>query len=446
MNLFNQSNLARAVLLVVSLAFISGCKDASKAEPEVKTGQVVAEAEASASSGSGVKTPLPEEPIGEPQEFEVNAEGLLASALPESLLKEGWVNLFDGQSLFGWFIVGKANWRVEDGLIKVDRGEKSFLSTNLKLADYELSVDFRADAKTNSGVFLRSQPSPQDVTMDCIELNIAPPENPFPTGSLVQRIKVEPSALGSFDPSQWHTFTVKLVGDQVTVSLNGKQIVSYTDDSGLRYGHISLQHNEGRAEFKNIRFRPIDPKPLKLDASWEDDWVKSAKDGATFNVEPTDSGLKVSGGLGQLQSKAEFGDFVLQATYQLAKPEVNSGIFFRCVREGMLDGYECQLNHAIKGDDPLQPADAGAGAIFRRAPARVVVGDGSKPTYVTLFAQGPTLVTWINGVQVVDFTDTRPADDNPRKGLRLAPGPIALQGHDPTTEALFQSIAVTELK
>src|SRR5690606_33992434 len=110
-----------------------------------------------------------------------------------------------------------------------------------------------------------------------------------------------------------------------------------------------------------------------------------------------------------------------------------------------LDGYECQVNHAIADDDPLRPLDAGAGAIFRRQSARIVIGDGSQPTYLTLLANGPQFVTWINGVQVVDFYDTREPDENPRKGLRLEAGPIALQGHDATTDVTFQSIAISPL-
>ncbi|MDX1927756.1 MAG: DUF1080 domain-containing protein [Pirellulaceae bacterium] len=443
------NNSLRSILAGTSLAAFllfsfPGCESSRKSDEattSVETGQPQQQAAA----------PVEEPPIAEPAEFEVDAKGLLAATLDETALKDGWISLFDGQSLFGWSIVGKANWRVEDGIIKVDRGEKSFLCTNLKLADCELSVDFKADAKTNSGVFLRTQPSPEDVTVDCIELNIAPPDNPFPTGSLVKRQKLEPAdlekQLGKFDPTQWHTFRIRMAGDKIAIALDGKKILEYVDDSRLRHGHISLQHNEGHVEFKNVRLRPLDDATaLKLDKSWESDWDKSTKEGAELGVEVTDAGLKLTGGLGQLQSKSDWGDFILQATYQLAKPEVNSGIFFRCVRDSMLDGYECQLNHAIANDDPLQPADGGAGGIFRRAPARIVIGDGSKPTYVTLIAHGPHLMTWVNGIQVVDFVDTRPADDNPRKGLRTAAGPISLQGHDPTTEAIFQSIRISSIK
>jgi Domain of Unknown Function (DUF1080) len=425
--------------LVVCL--LSGCNGTSNVDKNA-----TAQSEPTSATNSAGNITQPPVAAETPKEFVVNAEQLLKAALPEDQLKEGWVSLFDGQSLFGWFIVDKANWRVEDGVIKVDNGEKSFLCSSIKIADYELQVDFRGDTKTNSGIFLRTLPSPGNVAEECLELNIAPPENPFPTGSFVQRKKLEPSELGNFDPTQWHTYHVRLEGDQVTVQLDGKKILEYLDDSALRAGHISLQHNEGRAEFRNVRLRPMQGKSLKLSKDWQEDWTESHKEGAEFKVTNNAEGLSLTGGLGQLQSKSDYGDFMLQATYKLAKPEVNSGIFFRCIRETILDGYECQLNHAIVEEDPLRPADAGAGAIFRRQPARVVVGNGSTPTYISLFASGPQMLTWVNGIQVVDFVDTRPVDANPRKGLRTEPGPIALQGHDPTTDVTFTSIKITELK
>lgn len=377
-------------------------------------------------------------------QYEINAKLLLESCLPEKLLKDGWVRLFDGQSLDGWFSVGDANWRVEEGIIRVDTGEPSFLCTTFQLADYELMVDFRCDPATNSGIFLRAPASPLDVAKDALELNIAPPDNPFPTGSFVKRQKLEPKDLGELDVTAWHTFRVRLDGEKVKVWLDEKPIAELTDTTKLGRGYISLQHNQGRVEFRNVLMRPIDATSLALQADWEKDWVKSAKD--KFEVSVTADGLNLKGGLGQLQSKKQWSDFVLQAVYKLAKPEVNSGIFFRCVPGAILDGYECQLNHAVTDADPLRPVDAGAGAIFRRQPARIVVGDGTTPTYVTLLAVGNQFATWVNGLRVTDFADTRPADENPRKGSRLAEGPISLQGHDATTDVTFSSIAISSCR
>ncbi len=431
-----------ALILCTSLGLSIGCKEKTAEIAKDKAGTQVEMATEVAKEAA----PVAEGPISPPEVIEIKADALLASQLSPEQLEQGWVRLFDGQSLFGWFVVGNADWQIADGALKVTRGERSYLCTSFQIPNYELQVDFRSDANTNSGIFLRTGPQPEDVSMDCLELNIAPPDNPFPTGSFVERKKLEPSELGQFDPTAWHTYLVRVANRQVTVSLDGKQIMQLDDVEVAPNGHISLQHNLGRVEFRNVLLRPIDLQPLKLDAQWEDDWKLSEKEPKTFSAEVVEGGLKIKGGAGQLQSKQSYGDFFLQARYSLAKPEVNSGIFFRCIPDALLDGYECQVNHAISDGDPLRPADAGAGAIFRRQPARIVVGDGTQPTHITLLAHGPQIVTWVNGVQIADFVDTREPDENPRKGLRTDAGPIALQGHDATTEATFHSLQISEIK
>ena len=122
----------------------------------------------------------------------------VAAELSEEALNEGWISLFDGETLFGWKAASKADWQVVDGEIRVgirgDAGEPGLLCTTTQFADYVLRMDFRAAAGTNSGVFLRTSPRPKNPKSDCYELNIAPPDNPFPTGSFVGRQKIEQDA------------------------------------------------------------------------------------------------------------------------------------------------------------------------------------------------------------------------------------------------------------
>jgi hypothetical protein len=64
---------------------------------------------------------------------------------------------------------------------------------------------------------------------------------------------------------------------------------------------------------------------------------------------------------------------------------------------------------------------------------------------MTVAAQGRHLATWVNGVQVVDWIDNRPENDNARNGAKLAKGNVSLQGHDPTTDLSFRNIRIAEL-
>lgn len=107
-----------------------------------------------------------------------------------------------------------------------------------------------------------------------------------------------------------------------------------------------------------------------------------------------------------------------------------------------MNGYECQIHNGFQQGDPARPKDCGSGGIFRRQDARRVVARDEQWFPMTIVADGPRITTWVNGYQVADWTDTRKADPNPRRGLRLEPGSIMIQGHDPTTNISFRNLRI----
>ncbi len=71
---------------------------------------------------------------------------------PEEIA-EGWILLFDGETMYGWTPSSEANWAVKDGIVSVSEGKGGLLCTNSEFGNYELKVDFRSPEATNSGVF-----------------------------------------------------------------------------------------------------------------------------------------------------------------------------------------------------------------------------------------------------------------------------------------------------
>jgi len=110
-----------------------------------------------------------------------------------------------------------------------------------------------------------------------------------------------------------------------------------------------------------------------------------------------------------------------------------------------MEGYEAQVYDQCEGGDPARPARYATGAIDDRQNARRLVSRDLRAFTLTVIAHGPHLATWVNGHQVTDWTDTRPADENPRRGLRTEPGTIQLQAHDPETDVEFRSARVGDL-
>ncbi len=393
-----------------------------------------------ADSGAAAST---EPPIIDtaPPTFEVAADKLLAARLPIEETRDGWIRLFDGHSFFGWQISGPANWRIEDEAIVVDAGEKSLLCTSVPWEHYELRVEVKADPQTNSGIFLRTPLAPDDPATDCYEVNVAPLSNGFPTGSVVGRVRTQDDIV--LDPQRWHLFEMRLVDNQLTVKIDGEVVAEYTDSTPLSAGRIGLQHNSGPVAFRDVRLRPIGAEEL-LDKELSR-WQAYPEMDARFTVNE-EGQLHVQGGLGQLETRDHFDNFLLLAEAKTATDTVNSGIFFRCIPGERMNGYECQINNAMKDGNPLQPADGGTGGIFRRTDARIVAAEGGEWFTLLLVAHRDQMAAWVNGLQVTDWTDSRPADPNPRRGLRLDAGSIILQAHDPTTDVLFKSLQVQPIQ
>jgi hypothetical protein len=171
-------------------------------------------------------------------------------------------------------------------------------------------------------------------------------------------------------------------------------------------------------------------------------WKKYPEMQGSFMI--NDEGqLRVEGGKGQLETEAEYGDFVLIARAKTNSENQNSGLFFRCIPGEEMNGYECQLNNDAKDGNPMFPADCGTGGFFRRQDARVIAADNNKWFDLVLAVNGSSMAAWVNGVQVSQWQDTRDPDPNPRKGLRIEPGTIMIQAHDETTDVTFQTLKIS---
>jgi hypothetical protein len=363
------------------------------------------------------------------------------AAEPNSLtpdeIRDGWILLFDGETLFGWEPTTKANWAVANGVISASEGEKDFLNTTSEFADYAIRVDFRCPETTNSGVFLRTHGIPKDT--ESYELNIATEAvSPFPTGSLVKR---EKGRVPAYSPD-WHTYEVTAEAGHIVVKVDGETTLDYNDPQPIPRGRISLQFNVGKVEFRNLKLKPLGLKPL-FNGKDLSGWKEYPGKQSSFSV--VDGEIDIKNGPGALENESQFGDFVLQLEAKTNGKDLNSGVFFRSIPGEYTNGYESQIHNGFKDGDRNKPTDGGTGGIFRRQDARRVVANDFEWFTKTIVATGPHLAVWVNGYPVSHWTDDRKQDENPRKGLRLKAGTIQLQGHDATTDLRFRNLRAVEV-
>jgi hypothetical protein len=219
---------------------------------------------------------------------------------------------------------------------------------------------------------------------------------------------------------------------------------------------------------RNVKLHPIELKSLfngKDLAGWKKFEGNEKQAKSQFSVTP-EGWLQIKNGPGDLQTEGQYADFILQLECRTNGPLLNSGVFFRCRPGEYQQGYEAQIHNGWddkpkeyvveeydpktnelkeKKKVPSAAKDYGTGAIYRRIPARKAVARDNEWFTMTVAAQGRHISTWVNGVQVVDWTDNRPLKDNARNGCRLEKGNISLQGHDPTTDLSFRNFRLAEL-
>lgn len=165
-----------------------------------------------------------------------------------------------------------------------------------------------------------------------------------------------------------------------------------------------------------------------------------------LKCDPLKKGFQLSG-KGRLETRGNWGDFVLQAKFRTLVDDpqngCNSGIFFRCIAGSSLDGYECQINNDPPGSDRTRFLGNDTGSIFRRSAARRITDRNNEWTRISLMVNGLIFRTWVNGIPTVCWKDDRPSAPNPRKGSRLEAGTLQLQGHDPWTKIDFEEIKIS---
>jgi len=365
-------------------------------------------------------------------------------AAPNTLTAEeaadGWVLLFDGESLFGWKAANDADWQVEDGAITATEGTPGLIHTRGQYGNYKLKVDFKSVEGGNSGIFLRTSPKPADVQGRCYEINIADlGTNDWPTGSIVQRKKAETQ----HDSAEWQTLEVTADGPDFSVTIDGEKVLDYTDEKPLGRGFIGLQFRTGKIQFRNIKLKPISGKKL-FDGKSLADWTIAPLGVSKATVIPETGELHLVNGRDYIEAPGQYDDFMFQIDVFVDGDALNSGVFFRCIPEQAMNGYECQIQNGMVDGDPTKPQDCGTGGFFRRQNARKIVAKDREYFKLTLLADDKHMAGWVNGYPVSDWTDTRAAHENPRGGLRLEPGTIQIQGHDPTTDLRFKNIEIFE--
>ena len=153
-------------------------------------------------------------------------------------------------------------WTVKDGILTNGIGNTNLVSEK-RFMNFALDVDFRLGPRGNSGVALRGRYE--------VQLGDDPDRPPSNRSSGALLGRIAPIVNAARLAGDWQTLSVRLVGRQVTVVLNGSRVIDRQSVDGPTDialdtnegdpGPILLQGDRGPVAFRKIVVYPLIKRP-----------------------------------------------------------------------------------------------------------------------------------------------------------------------------------------
>ncbi|HTN05086.1 family 16 glycoside hydrolase [Agriterribacter sp.] len=410
------------------------------------------------------------------------------AAMPQG---KGFVPIFNGQDLTGWKglvadpvkrakmdaatlekeqakadEIMRTGWVVKDGLL-VFTGKGENLCTDKKYGDFEMYVDWKITKDGDAGIYLRGTPQVQIWDTSRVDVGAQ-----VGSGGLYNNQKNEskPSKLADNAIGDWNTFHITMVGDQVTVYLNGQLVVdkvpleNYWDRNLPIFPEeqIELQAHGTYVAYRDIYLREIPrPQPYVLTGDEQKEGYKILFDGTALHewvgnktsyiIE--DGNIAVypkRGGNGNLYTKDEYSDFIYRFEFKLT-PGANNGVGIRTplTGDGAYEGMEIQVldNEAdiYKDLKPYQYHGSVYGVIAAKRGYLKPVGEWNEEE---IYIKGNKIRVTLNGTVILDgdiaeASKNGTADHRDHPGLKRTTGHIGFLGHGDTL--FFRNIRIKDL-
>jgi HEAT repeat protein len=384
---------------------------------------------------------------------------------------DGFISLFNGKDLTGWKglvenpiarakmsadslvfkqkkadEVARTGWFVKDGEL-IFSGHGDNLCTVKQYGDFEMYVDWKIQKNGDAGIYLRGTPQVQIWDTSRVDVGAQ-----VGSGGLYNNTKnpSKPSKLADNAIGDWNTFHITMIGDRVSVDLNGENVVdnvileNYWDRKLPIFlkEQIELQAHGNEINYRDIYVREIpQAEPFVLSETEKNEGFKVLFDGTNMHewIGNTkayfiENGVMMvdpkRGGNGNLYSKEEYGDFDFRFEFQLT-PGANNGLGIRTPLEGdaAYVGTEIQIldNDAdiYRNLKEYQYHGSAYGIIPAKRGFLKPVGEWN---YEEVRVQGSKIKVTLNGTVILDG-DLAEASKNGTVDKREHPGLSRTKGH-----------------
>jgi len=186
--------------------------------------------------------------------------------------EEGFVKIMDGTTFNGWKIGDESAkaWTISDGafVAKGPRSHLYYVGDERPFKDFELKVDVMTEPGSNGGIYFHTQFQESGWPKQGFECQVNVSQGDWiKTGSLYGLVNM---AMTPAQDNKWWTQHITVKGSKVTVKIDGKTVLEYSEPPGaqpgkdfarkLDQGTFALQAHDPKSviRYKNIRVKRLD--------------------------------------------------------------------------------------------------------------------------------------------------------------------------------------------
>jgi len=186
--------------------------------------------------------------------------------------EEGFVSLFDGMTFTGWqkATENSNTWKIEDGALVAhgDRCHLFYVGDPKPFKNFELKAEVMTEPGSNGGIYFHTKYQPSGWPKYGFETQVNNTHTDWKkTGSLYDIVNVRESAAVD---KKWWTQDIIVQGNHVTLKIDGKTVVDYTEPADqkpgtdftrkLDQGTFALQGHDPKSivRYRNIRVKRLE--------------------------------------------------------------------------------------------------------------------------------------------------------------------------------------------
>ncbi|MHC4540561.1 MAG: 3-keto-disaccharide hydrolase, partial [Planctomycetota bacterium] len=312
---------------------------------------------------------------------------LLIAIAGSSSADDGFVPLFEGDSLQGWKVsdwsdlrtpqkVQGTPWKIENGVLS-GLNKRTWIISPKEYGDFVLKFQSMISRGSNGGIGLRFPPA-GDPAYTAMEIQVVDHEVYYRgksqpqqrTGSIYDEIA--PYKDVAKPPGQWNAWEITARGSRVTIVLNGQKIIDadLSRETKARQqkgpalaqrplkGHIGFQNLNGTITLRNIAIKTLDGDnenfvPL-FNARNLDGWVNVNCAPETWTVRDE---MIICTGIptGVLRTEKHYENYILELEWRHMKQRGNAGLFIHsdpvtAVGQPFTRSIEVQIMDGNAGD------------------------------------------------------------------------------------------------